>query len=170
MLLAVSGARGTISESSTFLHERVKRANADMSRNNYANKYASGVSMCGWFILTLQEPRDHTVQDEKVTCAKIKWYCGLICDLTCGTVTPYKTRPMLPVIKLMLFNQTLFRTAVIHFTFWWGSQSFQRHQICQAEFGWNVYEMKTTSRILIFYKVVQLLHKQALGWTISISS
>lgn len=50
VLLAVNGAGGTISESSTFLHERVRRANARMSRNKskYGYKYASK-SMCGWF-------------------------------------------------------------------------------------------------------------------------
>lgn len=32
VLLAVSGAGGTILKSSTFLHERVRRANADMSK------------------------------------------------------------------------------------------------------------------------------------------
>lgn len=43
VLLAVSGAGGTILKSSTFLHERVRRANADMSKNisTKSYKYAS---------------------------------------------------------------------------------------------------------------------------------
>lgn len=66
-----------------------------------------------WLIYFGRELRNHVVQHERVTFVKSKCYRGLICDLTRDTLN--KPRPVLSVLKLTLFNQTLLQSAALDF-------------------------------------------------------
>lgn len=109
---SISGAGGTISESSTFLHERVRGANADMSRkrSKYGFKYLSK-SICGWLILTQKRVKSQHI----ICCTITKYLSGVAVHSSCC-----KTMSLLQAQTWVWDWVSFFLILTIHLTeFYW---------------------------------------------------